>query len=281
MSNTVGAGDYTLSVKIKDVELTQAKIATIIYKEGISFPTIEADIAIVDTSSQSLLSDLPLRNGEAVELKLTTNDDETMTANMVVYGVEGGGPASEDKSVMVLRCMSKEAMANLTTRVEKLYKEMPPAEIVQNILKDGLKSEQEVTTGLGAETLTVTAMRDRPLDFICKIVCSKSIPSVTNTKGEGIGTAGYLFWQTSDGYNFKSMDELMGASSKGGDGAATNSKIKGEDEVDTYHFNVVSGADDAEAKAESRIVRKLTPIANNNIETQLIRGTRSNLVGFF
>jgi len=129
--------------------------------------------------------------------------------------------------------------------------------------------------------LTVTAMRDRPLDFICKIVCHKAIPSLTNTKGEGIGTAGYLFWQTSDGYNFKAMDELMGASSKGGDAAPTNSKIKGEDEVDTYHFNVVKAADDASAKEESRIVRKLTTIANNNIETQLIRGTRSNLVGFF
>ena len=281
MSEKVGAGDYTLSVKIKDVELTQAKIASIIYKEGISYPTIEADIAIVDTSSQSLLSDLPLRNGEAVELKFTTDKDETMTANMVVYGVEGGGASEADKSVMILRCMSKEAMANLTTRVEKLYKEMSPTEIVQNILKDGLKSEQEVTTGLEAESLTVTAMRDRPLDFICKIVCHKAIPSLTNTKGEGIGTAGYLFWQTSDGYNFKAMDELMGASSKGGDAAPTNSKIKGEDEVDTYHFNVVKAADDASAKEESRIVRKLTTIANNNIETQLIRGTRSNLVGFF
>ena len=277
----VGAGDYSLSVKIKDVELTQAKIATIIYKEGISFPTIEADIAIVDTSSKSLLSDLPLRNGEEVELKITTDKDEKMTANLVVYGVEGGGPASLDKSVMVLRCMSKEAMANLTTRVEKLYKEMSPSEIVKNVLKDGLKSTQEVSTGLDAESLTVTAMRDRPLDFICKIVCNKSIPSVTTTKGEGIGTAGYLFWQTSDGYNFKSMDELMGASSKGGDAAPTNSKIKGDGEVDTYHYNVVSGADDADSKEESRIVRKLTAIANNNIETQLIRGTRSNLVGFF
>ena len=199
----VGAGDYSLSVKIKDVELTQAKIASIIYKEGISFPTIEADIAIVDTSSKSLLSDLPLRNGEEVELKITTDKDEKMTANMVVYGVEGGGPASLDKSVMVLRCMSKEAMANLTTRVEKLYKEMSPSEIVKNVLKDGLKSTQEVSTGLDAESLTVTAMRDRPLDFICKIVCNKSIPSVTTTKAEGIGTAGYLFWQNSDGYNFK------------------------------------------------------------------------------
>ena len=281
MSNMVGAGDFTYKLTIKDKVIGDGKIASMIYKEGISYPTIECDIGIVDTSSKSMLSDLPLRNGEEVKLNFSTGDGEDLEANLVVYAVEGGGPSAADKSALVLRCMSKEAMMNLSTRIEKLYKEMSPNDIVKNILSDGLKSTQEVNTGLDAESLTITAMRDRPLDFICKIVCHKSIPSVTNTKGEGIGTAGYLFWQTSDGYNFKAMDELMGASSAGKEAAPTNSKIKGDGSVDTYTFNTVVAADDADAKEESRTVRKLTFLSNNNIESQLIKGTRSNLVGFF
>ena len=285
-------GDYTLELKIKvkdgDNEkehvIAGNKIAALSYTEGLACPTVECNFALVDTSSDSLMSKLPIKGGEDIEMTVKTADDEEFSINLTVYGIVanlGQGSQEQDKQVNILKCMSREGMRNLATRVEKLYKETNPVDIVKDILTEKLNSGQDINTGLDGEVLTVSAMRDRPFDFISRIVCRKSIPTVVSAKGAGVGTAGYLFWQTSKGYHFYAMDELMGAGSAGGEAAPTNSAIEGEGSVDTYYFNVVSAADDTSAKDERRIVQKLNILSNNDVEEQLYRGTRSNLIGFF
>ncbi len=280
---TLGAGDFVMEVKIKDKPVSKAKIANVIYVEGIANTSPEAAITIVDTSTENMLAKLPIRNGEKVSLKISTADEEVMETELAVYNVKGLGSAKEDTKSYILQCMSIDAMMNLMTRVEKFYKKLPPAEIVENILKEHLKTKEEIgdiKKGIEALPLTLAAMRDRPFDFITKRICRKSIPT-EGPKGAETGTAGYTFWKTSVGYHFKSLDELMGAPNKGDEAAPTKSGIKGEGSVDTYMFNVPAAVSDNSGETERHIVQSIKVLNSNNIERQLYQGAKSNLVGFF
>ena len=137
-------GDYTLELKIKvkdgDNEkehvIAGNKIAALSYTEGLACPTVECNFALVDTSSDSLMSKLPIKGGEDIEMTVKTADDEEFSINLTVYGIVanlGQGSQEQDKQVNILKCMSREGMRNLATRVEKLYKETNPVDILSLI----------------------------------------------------------------------------------------------------------------------------------------------------
>ena len=278
----LGAGDYELILKVTDKDgeemlISGDKLSGLVYREGIQCPTIECDFALVDTSDANYMEKILV--GEKVSLTFRTKESADVTVKLVVYGVVAGG-RENDKVANIFRCMSDEAFRSLYTRIEKLYKETTPTEIITDILTTFVASSKEVDTGIEAEPLTIAAMRDKPFDFI-QSVCKRSIPSETSQKGAGKGTAGFTFYETSAGFHFKSMDELLGAESDGGAYAPTTSKIKGEKEVETYYVNVAPNADGTSDEDETRVVQNYSIKDNNDLEDQLYRGTQANLVGFF
>lgn len=278
----LGAGDYELTLKITDKDGEQHviggdKLAGLVYREGINAPTIECDFALVDTNEQNFMEKILV--GEKVDITFKTKDDADVNVVLVIYDIVAGG-RNGDKSSHIIKCMSDEAFRSLYTRIEKLYIEQPPTEIIKDILTTFLQSNKEVIPGLESEPLTIAAMRDKPLQFLSS-VCKKSIPSITSQKGAGKGTAGFVFFETSTGYHFKSMDELMGAESDGGSYAPTASKIKGEGSVETYYVNVAPNADGTSDEDECRVVQSYKLKDNNDLESQLYRGTQANIVGYF
>ena len=52
---------------------------------------------------------------------------------------------------------------------------------------------------------------DRKPFYICTWLASKSIPEIATQDGKSgiIGAAGYLFFQTRDGYHFRSIDKIF------------------------------------------------------------------------
>lgn len=278
----LGAGDYELILKITDKDgeqftISGDKLAGLVYREGIQCPTLECDFAIVDTNDQNYMDKILV--GEKIDITFRTKEGADITVKLVVYGVTAGG-RENDKSANIFKCMSQEAFRSLYTRIEKLYQEKPPTEIIEDVLTTYLGSSKEVNSGIDAEPLTMAAMRDKPFDFILN-TCKRSVPSLTSQKGAGKGTAGFTFFETSTGYHFKSMDELLGAESDGGNYAPTTSTIKGEKAVETYYVNVAPNADGTSDEDESRVVQSYSVKDNNDLEDQLYKGTQSNLVGFF
>jgi len=279
---SIGAGDYELTLKIKtktgeSITIVGDKLAGLIYREGIHCPSIECDFGLVDTSEQNLMQKIIV--GEEVDLTFRTKEGADITTKLKIYDIMGGG-RDGDKSSQIVKCMSPEAWKSLHIRIENLYEEKKPDEIIQDILKTHLGSSKTITTGLEAEPLTLSTMRDKPYTFISK-VCNNSIPSVTKQKGAGKGTAGYVFYETSTGYHFKAFDELMGAESDAGNYAPTTSAIKGDKSVETYFVNVAVNTDGTGDENEQRIVQNYSVKENNNIESQANKGGRVNLIGFF
>ena len=234
MAKTKGAGDFEIKeISIKGEKISGEKAPSITYRESIYSPALEVNIIISDTNDaeNNLLTKLPVLSGDDVKLRFKSNqiEGEELTINVKIFEVTTGN-RSNDTQQYVIKCMSPEAYFNLEKRFEKLYKQKSPEkDMIPDILKRYLGSSKRLLLGeYGSVNLTLASMRYRPFDFIIKHLCKKSIPTIV-AKGEGKGSAGFLFWETSAGYNFKSTDEVFAAPKK-----STSSPFKGAEEKETY-----------------------------------------------
>ena len=281
MAKTKGAGDFEIKeISIKGEKISGEKAPIITYRESIYSPSLEVNIIISDTNDaeNNLLTKLPVLSGDDVKLRFKSNqiEGEELTINVKIFEVTTGN-RSNDTQQYVLKCMSPEAYFNLEKRFEKLYKQKSPEkDMIPDILKRYLGSSKRLLLGeYGSVNLTLASMRYRPFDFIIKHLCKKSIPTIV-AKGEGKGSAGFLFWETSAGYNFKSTDEVFSAPKK-----STTSPFKGAEEKETYFWNVARENDSNDQASEARNVLSFKLLSNDNSERASIHGGRSNLIGFF
>jgi len=279
--NQKGAGDFEISnIKIKGTSLSAQKVPTVTYRESITSPAIEVNLLISDTadSDTNLMTKLPILTGDTVDLtfKSIMLEGEEIEVSVRIYDIVSG-TKSGDTSVYTLKCISPEGYLNLESRFEKLFKQKEPTDaIIPTVLSQHLKSNKKVKSGkYKSVPLTLAAMRDRPFDFIIKHVCKRSIP--TNVaKGEGKGSAGYLFWETSDGYNFKPIDEVFAAPDKD-----SGDTFRGEKEKETYFYNAARSNDRMDEETKSRNILSFKTLSNDNAERSSIMGGKVNLVGFF
>lgn len=276
-----GAGDFeVIEVSIKGIKLSEDKTPIITYRESIYSPALEVNLLINDTNDQdtNLITKLPVLSGDDVIIRFKSNmiAGEEINVNMKVYEVTSGN-RSNDTQQYVIKCISPEGYLNLETRFEKLYKQkVPDSDMITDVLKKYLKSSKSVATGeYKSVPLTLASMRYRPFDFIIKHVCKRSIPTIV-AKGEGKGSAGYLFWETSSGYQFKAVDEVFAAPQ-----GASGSPFKGSKEKETYFHNAATSSSENDQETEARVVLDFKVLSNDNAEKAAIHGGRVNLIGFF
>jgi hypothetical protein len=110
----------------------------------------------------------------------------------------------------MLDLCSKEYFANEQTRVVQRY-EGKISDNVTKILKEVLKTDA-TTFNIDSTAIEYNFIgNDRKPLYICTWLASKSVPLGTSTgKGNSVGgAAGYLFYQTRDGFHFKSIDKIF------------------------------------------------------------------------
>ena len=78
---------------------------------------------------------------------------------------------------------------------------------VASILRNVLKTKKPIYTDPTLNTFNFTGKTQTPF-FICTWLASRSIPNLPNANEN---LAGYLFWETANGYHFKSIDNLFHA----------------------------------------------------------------------
>jgi len=280
-NKTKGAGDFEIKeISIKGEKLSSQKAPVITYRESIYSPSLEVNLVISDSnnSENNLLTKLPVLSGDDVKLVFKSNqiEGEEITVNVKIFEISTGS-RSGDTQQYILKCMSPEAYFNMEKRFEKLYKQKSPEkDMIPDILKQYLGSSKRLLLGdYESVNLTLASMRYRPFDFIIKHLCKRSIPSIV-AKGEGKGSAGYLFWETSEGYNYKAIDEVFAAPKK-----SSSSPFKGVEEKETYFWNVARENDSNDQVSEARNVLSFKVMSNDNSEKAAIHGGRINLIGFF
>lgn len=255
------------------------------YYEDIFSPTITAKIQVINTGDsiaspnnqgesdgykQSIYNGLPLRGGERVSVKIAPNSstniplDFSQNPTDYFYVSSITNVLSEtNRESFTLNLVSREALTNETVRVVKKYPTSSTIdESVKSILKDVLKTDKFKESNIDKSINKYGFIGNMRKPFTVLIwLASKAVPTTS-----GDATAGFVFYQTKDGFFFKSIDNLIDAKEK-----ATytytdaTSSFNDSDEKINNNFKILSYATDK----------------NQNLIEKLRLGTYSSYRMFF
>ena len=223
---------------IREFEIFQAKdggesidaspgITDIKYYENILSPSVNLTAIVTETGesdkksfgNKGMLDGLPIRGGNASHIiiedhegnKLKFKSDNQLYVNRVRNVIAG-----TQKDVYALDFTSRERLANEQCRVVKRY-DGKISENIKKILTENTSAEAGLKTKKKVD-IDETAIEynflgnDRKPFYVCTWLASKSIPAEAGSIG---GAAGFLFFETYDGYKFKAIDSLLSQESKG------------------------------------------------------------------
>jgi len=193
------------------------------YYEDIFSPTITAKIKIVnngnviapadqsDGDRQSIYNGLPLRGGERVSLKIagnsTTNPGLNFSNNPKDYFYVSSITdviSETNRETFTLHLVSREAITNETVRIGRKYPtSMTISDSVEKILSNYLKTDKIGTIDKTSNKYGFIGNMKKPFTVLIWLA-SKGVPV-----SSGNATAGFLFYQTQDGFQFRSIDEMI------------------------------------------------------------------------
>ena len=189
------------------------------YYESLLQDHVAADITFVDAGNaihnKTALSGLPIVGEENVQLKFSDNNGNTLAFNnkgnnaFYVKKVTPIGDSTTDSSVN-LQLITKEAIKN--DKVSVMTREDGKiSEHVKKVLtdKEYLATQKDVSDiEETANNLNYCMANMKPYYILNKI--SKDAVPNGNSNANALGnSAGFIFYETSEGFHFKSIDGLM------------------------------------------------------------------------
>ena len=235
------------------------------YYEDIFSPNITASIIVVNTGDTvegpdgkltTIYNGLPLRGGERVVMKIAGNSDLNkgldFSKSSLYWHVKSVSNVmiNEQQESFVLNLVPREAITNETSRVGKKYPASSSiSDSVKDIIKNYLKTEKEVECDKTQNPYGFIGNLRKPFTILMWLA-SKSVPGTVS--GED-ATAGYFFYETQDGYMFKSIDQLI------------------EDEPYEYEYEYSSGIVANESNNDFKILQ-FQANKNQDLMQQLKRG---------
>ena len=262
------------------IDATQC-VSSIQYYEDLFSPAIFLSLVVANTDS--LLTSLPnkknpkdpgIKGGERVSLVVeqpatsqSIKLDETKNT-YYIYKVYASTTEST-REVFVIELCPAEVFQNETTRVIRKYKGNIGSSVTQ-ILKNVLKTSQPISVENTSNEYVFYGNIKRPFTVLTWL-CPKSIPEKSKSSPEE-GTAGFLFYQNKNGFNFKSIDSLM----SGFKGGTTDKK-----NIFKYSYKPSSTDRSADPNSNFKIVSIPVFEKNVNIMENLRIGMYSSLSYFF
>jgi hypothetical protein len=187
------------------------------YYESILDNTIRATATFADTGNRSSgegsasveKDDLNLTVGEKVNLKVIDGNRTSLefTGSKQLRIKETRNiDESTDKLTFTVDLFSKESIDNEMEefRVKKRY-DGKISDTVDKILKQVLKTSKKIEIDTTLNSLSVLPTTTKPF-YQCTWLGPRSVPTVQNAKGN---LAGFFFYETYDGFKFKSIDKLF------------------------------------------------------------------------
>jgi hypothetical protein len=174
---------------------------------------ITGSLVIADT--RNLISNLPIQGTEQLSFRLATKLDSyshedsidftEATGNpMHVYKLTNKEQPNDTTQTYTLHFCSREFLRNMRTKVSKSYTGRMD-EAVNSIFKDSeyLDSKKKLFFQKTRNQDKVVIPNMTPIDAI-KMLGKRSLPSNVNNSGG----AGYLFYETTKGFHFRSFESL-------------------------------------------------------------------------
>ena len=261
---TLEANDQSQDIDIRN------GIISIDYYEDIFSPTVTAKIVVYNTGDtiegkdgkiQSIYNGLPLRGGERLSLRIAPNTEENAGLDysenyqdyLYVSSVTNVIHLAK-KETFMLNLVSREAITNETTRVPIKFPSSSTIDVsINKILKDYLKTEKEIDTDPTSNAYGFIANMRKPFNIITWLA-SKGVSEQDN--------AGFFFYQTQDGYKFKSIDNLINQEPKA-----------------TYEYTEVNESDTE--RNNDFMIMSYTTTKNQDLLEKLKLGAYSSFIATF
>lgn len=196
--------------KILDIANGTTKLS---YYESILSESIKVTCSYVDTGNsvesdgkfKSVIEGLPLVGEEKVHLVMTDNIDNELNVTLYVNIISPMGQDTR-KSLVALDLVSKEYIINEETCINKRF-DGKLSDHITKILTD--KNYFGTKKNLDIEPTSNNCNfigNNKKAAYTCTWLGKRSIPDTQGAQGN---TAGYFFFETSKGFNFKSIDKLL------------------------------------------------------------------------
>ena len=170
--------------------------------------------SIVVTDTQNLISNLPIQGTERLSFQLTTKiDNETKDTvincleshgkEMHVYAITDKRQLSDTVMTYTIHFASREFVRNLRTRVSEAFSGRMD-QMVNKIFTDEnyLDSQKILHFQQTRNQDKIVVPNLNPFAAI-SMICKRSLPEIERSKG-----AGYLFYETTKGFHFRSWESL-------------------------------------------------------------------------
>ena len=195
----------------KTIDLTNALVETNYFEDLLS-PALSATLTIA--TSYDIIEGLPIRGGEKVVIDLQVASGKFQQA-FRVYKVSDAS-LQKQKEIFVLNLVPEEYFTNDYVRVGRKYQYMPIDIHVREIIEKVLQSDKIGVIEETSNSLRFYGNMRKPF-YILQWLGPQSVSLTGGGEGEGDegsqqaetkGTAGYLFYQNSAGFHFRSVDSL-------------------------------------------------------------------------
>ena len=192
----------------KSVDLTNG-LVRLMYYESVLQDTVRSEVVFADTGNsvdnKSVLEGLPLVGTEDVELEFKDNNDTTLKINLNVNKVTQVNEEST-ASMIKLDLVSEEFLRNEggSSRLNVRF-DGKISDHIRRILTDFLKTEKKLDIEETNNNYNFIG-NNRKRYYVMNWLSKASIPTVAGEKGK---TGGFFFFETSKGFNFKSIDGLF------------------------------------------------------------------------
>tara|TARA_R100000008_G_scaffold30153_1_gene16720 strand:- start:85 stop:1488 length:1404 start_codon:yes stop_codon:yes gene_type:complete len=183
------------------------------YWESILQDTVRAAVVFADSGNsindKSVVDGLPVVGQERVVIKITDHNgvqlDFSGESSLYVNKVT---PIDNDstKSMTHLDLVSKEYIMNEKIRLNKRF-DGKISESIDTILTDEeyLNTQKDVEIDITSNNFNFIGNNRKPF-YTLNWLSKRGVP---NSPQAGGNTAGFLFWETSEGFKFKSIDNLL------------------------------------------------------------------------
>ena len=194
-------------------------ITDIYYYESILQETLRVSAIYVDTGksvesggvNKTILEGLPVVGQEQTSLKMKDGNGVELKVTLYVNKIT---PMSQDtkKSLVGLDFVSKEGILNYKVALNTRF-DGKISDHINKILTDKkyLNTQKKLDIEETENTYNFIGNQRKPF-YACAWLAKKAIPKIPNAKGN---TAGYFFYETSDGFKFKSLDGLLSENEPG------------------------------------------------------------------
>ena len=184
------------------------------YYESLMQDTVKVVYTFEDTAKgevgKTVIEDLPIVGTEEVDVKFKDNNDNKIKLKLYVNNVT---PLHEDarKTTTSITLVSEEFLHNegAEARVKIRY-DGKISDHVQKLLKQNLKSKKKLDIEDTNNNLNFIGNNKKPM-YTLNWLSKHAVPTEAGQKGK---TAGFLFFETSEGFHFKSIDALMNQKQK-------------------------------------------------------------------